>query len=183
MYSIPGTVARRGRLTAPTPGAKLPIVMDDQIIDLTSYGAPGDDEGGTFALWGSEGERSRFALPVWRCIFLLDGDRGGIVSTGPEGRMGEVEPFFVLDLGNEPARTGFDPAVLDLVAGEEPPALGTREGAGVVLLARDEGRRWWLVVTGPEVGRETLESGEREDLLFLAGECAGLLTHRGLADG
>ena len=156
--------------------------MDDGIIDLTTYGGGGDGDGRTFALWGGEGERSRFALPVWRCIMLLDGAVGAIVSTGGDPASDEVSPFFVLDLEVEPARTDFDGRVLAPLAGEEPPALTIEEGEAAVLLARDEERRWWLVVRGADVGSEAPTPGEREDLLFLAGECAGLLTHRGLAE-
>ncbi len=156
--------------------------MDDGIIDLTKYGRGGQGKGRTFALWGGEGERTRFALPVWRCIMLLDGEVGAIVSTAGEGTGEEVSPFFVLDLEVEPARTSFDGGHLGPLAGEEPPALAIEEGEAAVLLARDEARRWWLVVRGDDVGAEALTAGEREDLLFLAGECAGLLTHRGLAD-
>lgn len=153
--------------------------MDDRIIDLTTYGDGRTEEKGAFALWGGEGERSRFALPVWRSIFILDGRRGGLVWSDAEG--GSVRAFFVLDLEEDPARLDFGELRVETMSGEEPPAVRLTEGVGLVLLRRTEGRVWWLVVTGTDVGASPLGAGDREDLLFLAGECAGLLTRRGLA--
>jgi hypothetical protein len=43
-----------------------------------------------------------------------------------------------------------------------------------VFLGSHRGRRWHLLVTGPGV-EEPVEQRTREELLFLAGECAGLL--------
>lgn len=156
--------------------------MDDRIIDLTSYAGGGERGGGSFALWGAEGERSRFALPVWRSIFILGGDRGALVWTQGGDEEGSARPFFVLDLGREPARTTFDDLPTGELADRDAPAFAVVAGVGLVLLGREEGRTWWLVVTGPEVESSAADEGAREDLLFLAGECAGLLTRRGLAD-
>jgi len=58
-------------------------VVNDDVIDLTRYLArtPPDSEQegarGNFSVWGGEGERSRFALPIWRSIYLVGGGRGG----------------------------------------------------------------------------------------------------------
>ncbi len=57
--------------------------MTDEIIDLTQYlnrePAEQKPSRGAFALWGADGERSRFALPLWRTIYLAQGERGSIV--------------------------------------------------------------------------------------------------------
>ena len=49
--------------------------MSDGIIDLTQYlkTSPGDEEGqrGAFALWGADGERSRFALKAGGLLVVL----------------------------------------------------------------------------------------------------------------
>ncbi len=51
----------------------------DDVIDLTSYRdrnavAPeaGSDRA-NFSVFGGDGDRSRFALPVWRLIYLVGG--------------------------------------------------------------------------------------------------------------
>ena len=47
-------------------------------------------------------------------------------------------------------------------------------------LGEHEGRRWYLVVADTAEG-SGVEGRARDDLLFLAGECAGLLFFRGFA--
>lgn len=155
--------------------------MDDGIIDLPSWAAEREERkrAATFAVWGGEGERSRFALPVWRTVYLLGGIRGGVLWTDASG---ELHPFFVLDLGAEPARTEFPATIAVRLEEREPPALAVEEGVAAVLLAATPERRWLLVVAGEDVGADEPDAASREDLLFLAGECAGLLMHRGLGD-
>jgi len=82
--------------------------MSDGIIDIGPYlDAAADDGAGPFALWGGDGERSRFALPLWRCIYLAGGNRGGILSIPVKGA-GGFEPLIVLDLASDPPRLGFE---------------------------------------------------------------------------
>lgn len=156
--------------------------MDDQVIDLQEYlDSHPESRRTSFAVWGGEGERSRFALPIWRAIYLVEGERGGLLWL--DENTGRVHSFFVLDLASESPRTEFD---LDLLAevrgpGVEAPALAEVIPGGVaVYLGAKEGRRWFLVVDDGGVGRVELASERRDDLLFLAGECAGLLFHRDL---
>lgn len=133
-------------------------------------------------MWGGEGDRSRFALPLWRAVFLVGGDRGGIVHI-PEGEKGKPEPFFVLDLGQDPARTDFFRPPASILHSTEAPALARLPGGGVVVfLGGDEGKQWFLMVMGGE-GEGPLAARGREALLFLAGECAGLLFLRDFAGG
>ncbi|MFQ5536101.1 MAG: hypothetical protein ACE5GJ_01495 [Gemmatimonadota bacterium] len=170
--------------------------MSDEIINLDEYRRrrDGEDAGeeGVFALWGAEGERSRFALPLWRAVYVGGGDRGGVVwsrishgqKSGAVGTEGRLHPFVVLDLKEEPARLDFRAEVIAGMGGRAAVAPLIREldeeGAMVVFLGSDEERRWFMVVTG----RQTpgLEGAARDDVLFLAGECAGLLFMRGFAD-
>ena len=159
--------------------------MSDGIIDLGEYlrRREGSQEPvSTFALWGAEGERSRFALPLWRAIYLAAGERGGVVWDPPGG--GPAHPFVVLDLGSDPARTGFEwdgAPGLDLARVPEVfPAPG---GGLAVYLGHEEGRRWFLLITGGPGGVTEPTGRDREDILFLAGECAGLLFLRDFADG
>lgn len=159
--------------------------MNDDIIDLTRYLARDTDSGAEpddrsfFSVWGGDGDRSRFALPLWRSIYLAAGRRAGLVWTEP-GRFGNPRSFFVLDLGSEPARTEFE-ALKVPDDGEEleaPRLIETPERILIHLGSRD-GRDWFMVLeerdsTGPVAGKT------REDLMFLAGECAGLLFKLGL---
>lgn len=184
----------RGRPAAPAVGGpeSLTAVVGDgsflsmsDVIDLSDYIDGPDSTGTTFAIEGGDDDRSRLALPVWRALYLLDGDRGGVVWTPAEE--GRLRTLFVLDLATEPARTHFDASVVDPVVEREPPAVEIQEGRAVILLARDdEDRTWFLVVDGPKVGGGEHELRNREDLLFVAGECAGLVVYRKLhrfADG
>ncbi len=155
--------------------------MDDKVIDIQQYlKTSSRGPGSAFAVWGGEGEKARFALPVWRAVFLLGGERGGIVSLSQEGG-GKPEAFFVLDLGEDPARTEFPSLPVSLLGSQEAPATAPLPGGGAgIFLGEEEGRAWYLTVLGGE--DRTSPSGRKwEDLLFLAGECAGLLFFRGLA--
>ena len=168
--------------------------MDDDVIDLTKYldrskavsdigSDAGSDVGGSrgnFSVWGGDGDRSRFALPVWRSIYLVGGGRGGLVWEDLDEMPGVLTPYFVLDLGAESARVDFS---YDLVAGletsEAPTVMEHSTGIGIFLGTR-EGRLWYLVLDDRGPTGEALQGGVREDLLFLAGECAGLLFYREL---
>lgn len=156
--------------------------MDDQVIDLGAYrDRRPESRRSSFTVWGGEGERSRFALPVWRAIYLVGGDRGGLLSL--DEATGEVRPLFVLDLGSEEPRVEFDVGILEGVwgAGVEAPALSEVQPGGLaVYLGTRDGQRWFLVVDDGGLPREELAGRSRDDLLFLAGECAGLLFYRNL---
>lgn len=161
--------------------------MSDGIIDLTAYLRDRDEEGveaparGAFALWGADGERSRFALPLWRVIYLAGGGRGGVVSAS-DGQT-HLDPFVVLDLEADPPRREFPSSIVAPVAAAESPTLrdqGAHDGLSVYL-GTHAGRRWYLVVCDGS-SREALRPRDREDILFLAGECAGLLFLRDFAE-
>ena len=159
--------------------------MSDEIIDITRYlkREPASDlPRGSMALWGADGERSRFALPLWRVIYLAQAERGMIVSC----RVGDHRrqtPFVVLDLGADPARTTVDPGAIPKYSPEEAPSRLDREREGlVVYLGSQNDRLWALLVDGTSTRTEPLAASAREDILFLAGECAGLLFLRELAE-
>jgi hypothetical protein len=156
--------------------------VSDQIIDINQYlnHSHGDSEG-AFSVWGGEGDRARLALPVWRAISLVGGDRGGLVRVR-EGGEGKSSPFFVLDLGKDPARSDFPAPPTAILHSPEAPALARLPGGGMaVFLGKESTERWFLMVMGGD-GGGVLSGRTREDLLFLAGECAGLLFFRGLAE-
>ena len=156
---------------------------DDDIIDLTPYleGPASAEE--AFAVFGGSGVGARFALPIWRSIYLLDGDRGAVVAVQPGGPA--LEPIFVLDLKTDPARTTFDFGASDL--------LERREGTDRVLspdqhggdwigvfIGEKEGRFFYAVVAGIKDPKVLDDAGIRQDFIFLCGECAGLVLHYGL---
>lgn len=90
-------------------------------------------------------------------------------------------PFFILDLKQDPARTSFFPPPVALLAQAEAPAVSARVGGGVlVFLGEERERKWFLEVEGGE-DRILATGKRREELLFLAGECAGLLFFREFA--
>ena len=97
------------------------------------------------------------------------------------GDAGVPEPLFVLDLASEPARTEFTPPSLEGLDATEPPTLLEQEGSVVVYLGSRDDRKWFLILDGRSPS-EPLDSDAKEDLMFLAGECAGLLFFRQLAD-
>ncbi len=165
------------------PRARLGFAtVKDHVIDLREYlKGKKEDRRGTFSIWGGEGERSRFALPMWRAIYLAQGDWGALLWGRDEHVPRKLTPFFVLDLKSDPARTDVDPQLADgLWSGEAPQLLEHPGGTVLVLLGKRNGRRWFLAISGEGVDAGP-EAAIRDDLLFLAGECAGLLFHRDLA--
>lgn len=158
--------------------------MADDVIDITRYikREPATDlPRGSMTLWGADGERSRFALPLWRIIHLSRAERGMVVHA-PVDRPREATPFVVLDLASDPARTEVDASALPRFGVEEGPSLIDMEERGLVIfLGSEDGHLWTLVVDGHVDRDGPLPPATREDILFLAGECAGLLFLRELA--
>lgn len=159
--------------------------MTDEIIDLTRYlkrEPTSDLPKGTMSLWGADGERSRFALPLWRIIYLAQGDRAVITWSYME-RQARLNPFVVLDIAADPARTEMDGVTVPKFDPDEGPSLIDFENEGIVIfLGSRAGRIWTLLLDGGTGRTEPLARPAREDILFLAGECAGLLFLRDLAD-
>lgn len=162
-------------------------MSDDSIIDLGEYlrrrdEGQGREPASTFALWGADGERSRFALPLWRSIYLAGADRGGIVWRDTGGPT--LRPLVVLDLATDPPRTDFRPPALNGLDEERAPELveGVRGSHVSIYLGERDGRSWYLLIDGGEGRDGPLPPRDREDILFLAGECAGLLFLRDFAN-
>lgn len=158
-------------------------MTDDQVIDIREYLSESAEvrSPGAFSVLGGGGERSRFAMPVWRAIYLVGGDWGGIVTLAKGGDGQKADPFFALDLREDPARTEIPTPSLGLLQGKTVPAIATtKEGGVAVSLGEDDEFRWFLqVLGGSPLGPK--ERADREALLFLAGECSGLLFFRELA--
>lgn len=159
--------------------------MADEIIDLTRYlrREPATDlPRGSMTLWGADGERSRFALPLWRVIHLAQGERG-LILHAPVSRPRLAEAFVALDMGADPARTEVDGSLLPRFGPDEGPSLLDMGSDGLaVFLGARAGSVWTLWVDGIGEREELLPAQVREDILFLAGECAGLLFLRDFAD-
>jgi hypothetical protein len=120
-------------------------------------------------------------LPVWRAVTLLGGDWGGIVSQPKLDATAIPSPLFLLDLKEEPARTESPLSPLPDLETDAPPSLAaSSEGGLAVFLGETVERRWFLRVLGGRLDRLPVGKA-RETLLFLAGECSGLLFLRELA--
>ena len=156
--------------------------MSDGIIDFGEYLRRRDgptQPASTFALFGADGERSRFALPLWRAIYLASGERGGIFSQ--EAESGPLDPFVVLDLAKDPPRTDF-PWPEQVEPGAHAPDLMAVPGGGLAIYLGVDGERRWYLVVQSATGATPMPMGrDREDIMFLAGECAGLLFLRDFA--
>ena len=159
----------------------------DDIIDLGAYlrrREEGDKAPRTaFAVWGGDGERARFSLPLWRVVYLSGGTRGGLVWV-PSGddRPARLRPFVVLDLSEDPARTRFAASLVHGMKDCAAPTLREEGEEGLTVYLGEQDERCWYVVVD-EIGdsADALEGRVRDDILFLAGECAGLLFFRGFA--
>ncbi len=147
-------------------------MRDDDVIDLGQYRAAqeAEEESMGLSLIGGEGCYRHFALPLWRMAALAAANWAGLIQTDS---VGSTEAVTVVDLGGFNARPappdGFPP-IPDL----DPPALIECPDGSLVLPVAHAWDRTWTVVLAirkPEV----LTRPEREDLLFLAGECSGLL--------
>jgi len=157
--------------------------MSDDIINLTEFlerRAEARAPTGTMALWGAEGERSRFALPLWRVVHIVGAERGIIYWQNTSGDT-RPRPFIVLDVARDPARLEISGAQV-AVGDDDSSLLVDRGEQGVVvrLGVKDE-RSWGLLADGRK-GAGELSARNREDILFLSGECAGLLFLRSFAD-
>lgn len=161
--------------------------MDEHVIDIGDYIRRRREESesrSTFAVWGAEGERSRFALPLWRIAYLAQGGRAA-VAWEPSGRSDALAAMVGLDLRVDPPRTELEPShVAPLRSVAEAPALErTMDDVLAIFLGERDARRWYLVVTDLEPADDPLGQEARNDICFLAGECAGLLFHRDLHRG
>jgi len=159
-------------------------MSDDDVIDLRDYlYDDADSPLQYFSVWGGDGEHSRFSLPLWRAIYIAVGERAGLVWA-PRGveTVVELHSHFVLDLASEAPRTEFSATLVRGLEGAKAPSVVDREAEGLTVLLGDHGdRRWYLVVDLVSETRGLLDRQSREDLVFLAGEAAGLLFHRGLS--
>ena len=159
--------------------------MADQIIDLTRYLDRDAEEEilpGTIALWGADGERSRFALPLWRVVHLAGAERGVILWRRTTGDR-TPHPFVVIDLGRDPARIHLDGAWVARCEAQESATLHDLGADGILVYLGMRGERMWcLLAEGGDRRQGPLEPKRREDVLFMAGECAGLLFLRDFAD-
>jgi hypothetical protein len=114
-------------------------------------------------------------------VHLAGADRGIILWRNAAGDR-RPRPFVVVDLAHDPARLGLAGVPLDHCEAAEAPTLYDLAPGGVlVYLGSRHERAWCLFADGGEA-RALLDAKRREDILFLAGECAGLLFLRDFAD-
>lgn len=156
--------------------------MADEIIDLSQFIArrTGGAPAGTMTLWGADGERSRFALPLWRVVHLAGADRG-IIFWRRASDHSPAQPFVVLDIAEDPARLDV-PETLATCAEDASAELHDLGQEGLVVCLGTKSDRSWGLLADGGTRRTPLSSRKREDILFLAGECAGLLFLRDFAE-
>lgn len=152
-------------------------MSDDRVIDLSAYLRAKEEEEDRrpLSLAGTEGERRRYVLPLWRMAYLAEARWAGLVKLDDSGRASKAS--VVLDQGADPARWAPADGLPVLPAELPPPALEiVGRGSLAMPLGRAyDGSEWWVVLC--ERKRAAMPDTEvREDLVFLAGECAGLLS-------
>lgn len=152
----------------------------DDVIDLDRYRE--ESRGGSGAgvsLHGADGEHRHFALPLWRMASVSGARWAGLVRHGG----GDDPPVAVtaVDLAAGGPREA-PPGGLPGPEVRRPPHLAEHSDGRVVLPVGGFGGAAWSVVLGDR-SRGPLGPGIREDLLFLAGECAGLLAVLGRGTG
>jgi hypothetical protein len=151
-------------------------MSDDRIIDLTVRLRARESDEGTghpLSLRGTDGERRRYALPLWRMAHVAQARWAALVC---EELRHEPTAVVVIDLAEDPPRAAPEDGIPRLEPDAAPPAILTCEGGGLVLPlgAGSDGMRWYAVTADRESAELPL-AARRDDLLFLAGECAGLL--------
>ena len=153
--------------------------MDERVIDLLGYLEGKDSKRTHFGVWGGEGVRARFALPAWRAVNLVGASRAGLLYVEESGT--PPTALFVLDLGSDEPRTDFSDTKLPPPT-ETPRIIFEGTGEISVYLCSVGPVHWYLVLSGGAWGRNRLDGEQREQLLFFAGECAGLLLHHGVGE-
>ena len=153
--------------------------MDERVIDLRSY-LEGKGSGRThFGVFGGEGVRARFALPTWRAVNLVGASRAALLHVEELGT--PPTTLFVLDLGSDEPRTDFSHLKLPAPS-DGLPVLQEGPEEVVICLCTIGPITWYLALDGGSRGGSPLDGEQREQLLFFAGECAGLLLHHGVGD-
>lgn len=146
----------------------------------------------TLALYSADRSRSALLRHLWRSLSLVGGERAAALWIDEYGP-GLVHTYALLDLGSDTPRRSFPvdilrmtwnagvPGILDLADIDRGtvPAHDSARSACVVSLGSDGMRAWFLVVdaTSP---RPALRAEAVERLMFLAGQCSGILLHRDL---
>jgi len=149
---------------------------DERIIDLTARLRARESEEGTaspLALRGTDGERRRYALPLWRMAHVAHARWAALVCVDSRDAPKAV---VILDLAEDPPRTEPEIGIPPLEPEATPPAILPCAGGGLVLpLGVGTDRIRWYAVMADRESTEQPVATHRDDLIFLAGECAGLL--------
>lgn len=148
-----------------------------------------------FALYGADYERSRLVLQLWRAVSLLGADRAAAVWVDEYGP-GLAHVYCLLDLAADPPRRSFSLDLLRAAWAQGVPGMwdvpdvdrsysvalpdGVRSGCAIAL--GSDGARAWFLVVDSHTARQLVSASVCAELMFSAGECAGLVLHRDLGE-
>ena len=146
-------------------------MANDDVIDLSRYRRrQADRKDAGLSLLGAEGVYRHFALPLWRMASVAGATWAGLVRRLEEG---PAETLVAVDLRPGGARREPEGGLTEAPLQPPPHIVEDPDGRRTLAVSVD-GRGQWYVVLG-EGTPSSLGARAREDLLFLAGECAGLL--------
>lgn len=149
----------------------------------------------TRALHGARGDRRKLLGLLEAAVGILDADRAAVLWVDEYGP-GLVHVHVLLDLLSDRPRRSFPleplrrawqegvPGILDapdLERSEIPVLHDSVRSACAVALGSDGARAWFLVADGSSA-RRPLEADAGQDLMFVAGEVAGVVLHRDLEE-
>ncbi len=156
--------------------------VDDQVIDLRAYSERRrrEEEETYFTIEGGDGERSRFALPLWRAAQAIGADWVGIIRVGASDSA-KIDFLFILDLAADPARKSVARSGMEKLWLSDVPGISVSGETVTIKLGEEQGEQWFLLLQRPAGMDQDIDTEQRQTLLFMAGESAGLLFHGRLA--
>ncbi|MBI4520562.1 MAG: tetratricopeptide repeat protein [Gemmatimonadetes bacterium] len=148
-----------------------------------------------FALYGADYERSRLVLQLWRAVSLLGADRAAAVWVDEYGP-GLAHVYCLLDLAADPPRRSFSldllraawaqgvPGMWDVADADRSYSVALPDGvrSGCAIALGSDGARAWFLVVDSHTARQPVSASVCAELMFSAGECAGLVLHRDLGE-
>jgi hypothetical protein len=116
-------------------------------------------------------------------VHIAVAERGVILWRNTSGDR-TPHAFVVIDVARDPTRLRLEGAWIEHCEAQESATLHDLGADGIVVYLGTRADKIWCLLAEGGAGRKApLEPKRREDILFMAGECAGLLFLRDMADG